>query len=141
LEDGWPVGFMAAADKANIFPLDTGNAHLESINTALATMKAAGNIAVDQFLISESSRLGINTMLIVITPAWNERLAAMFSQVKTQQGVAVAILLDPHSFENAGTRSSLPRSLILNEIQTYVIRKGDNLATVLDSRNLAVHGV
>jgi len=140
IEDGWPVGFMAGAEQSYIFPLDTGSMHLESITSALATMRAMGTISIDQLLASESSRLGMHPMLIIITPSWSEKLMAPFTQVKTQQGVAVAVLLDPGSFENHGMRSMVPRSLVLNDIQTYVVRKGDNLATVLDSRNLAVRG-
>jgi uncharacterized protein (DUF58 family) len=141
IDDGWPVGFMAAADKSYIFPMDTGSTHLESINASLAIMTAKGTKPVDQLVTSESSRLGTNTMLIIITPSWNEKLAATFSQVKTLQGVAVAILLDPQSFEDSGQQSVIPRSLLLNEIQTYIVRKGDNLATNLDSRKLALRGV
>jgi uncharacterized protein (DUF58 family) len=141
IDNGWPVGFIAAAEKSYLFPLDTGSPHLESITAALVAMKAQGDLPVDQLLAAESSRLSMNTMLIVITPSWSEKLITPFTQIKTQQGVAVAVLLDPDSFENTDRRSVIPRSLVLNEIQTYVVRKGDNLATVLDSRNLAVHGV
>jgi len=139
IDNGWPVGFIASGDQSYVFPLGTGSQHLENITAALATMKAQGSLQIDQLLASESAPLSANTMLIIITPLWSEKLAAPFTQIKTQQGVPVAILLEPGSFTNSLERPVIPRPLVLNEIQTYVVRKGDNLATVMDSRNLATH--
>jgi uncharacterized protein (DUF58 family) len=141
VESGWPVGFMALAEKPYIFPLETGSHHLGQMTTALATMKALGQTSIEQVINGESPRFDLNTMLIIITPSWSERLVTPLVQVKGQQGVVVTILLDPGSFMEPKSTSVVPRSLVLNGVQTYVVRSGDNLATVLDSRNLVTHAV
>ena len=139
IENGWPVGFSASADKPYHFPPEAGTLHQENINTALALMHPWGEVPVEKLIAGETAHFNLKTMLVVITPSWSEKLASSFIQIKNQQGLGVVILIDPNSFTGVG-RSVIPRSLVLNEIQTYIVRQGDNLATALDSRNLSRHG-
>jgi hypothetical protein len=89
----------------------------------------------------EGARFDINTMLIIITPSWSERLVSSVVQVKGQQGVVVAVLIDPLSFGKTGENNNTARSLALRGVQVYIVNKGDNLASALDSRRLTTSNV
>ncbi len=135
-ENSWPVGLITSAEKNYTFQLETGSQHLENMETALATMRAAGKASIEQLIASEASRFDLNSMSVVITPAWNERMVSALLQIRRQQGVVVAILLDSRSFgANRGT-PSIPASLMQNGVQVYIIKKGDNLSAILDSRKI-----
>jgi len=141
IENGWPVGMLASAQQTYLFPPETGNYHLETMVHSLALMKAEGQTPIDQLIAGESSRFDINTMLIVITSSWSESLVSSLVQAKGQQGVVVAILVDPRSFGYEGGRDNVPRSLASKGVQVYVIKKGDNLASALDSRRLTTSNI
>jgi uncharacterized protein (DUF58 family) len=135
-ENSWPVGLIASAEKSYLFSQETGSQHLENMQTALATMRATGKIGIEQLVANEASRFDLNSMTVVITPAWNDRMVSALLQIRRQQGVVIAILLDSRSFgANRGT-PSIPASLVQNGVQVYIVKKGDNLSAVLDSRKI-----
>ncbi|HSW57271.1 MAG TPA: DUF58 domain-containing protein [Dehalococcoidales bacterium] len=136
LEQGWPVGLISHAEKNYHFPLDTGIIHLDSIQAALSEMNAGGSVPVEQILINEASRFDLHALTFVITPAWNDRLVRTLLQIKKQQGVLVAILLDTGTFGVKRGLTSIPYTLQSNGVQVYVVKSGDNLNMALDSRKL-----
>ena len=140
IETGWPVGLIASAEQRYYFAPEMGNHQLEQMATALAVMKAHGNVPIEQVIAGEAALFDINTMLILITPSWNEKLVSPIVQIKGQQGVVVAVLMDPRSFGGGGMESA-PRSLALQGVQVYVTKKGDDLAGALDSRHLTTSNV
>jgi uncharacterized protein (DUF58 family) len=136
IEQGWPLGLMSQAEKTYHFPMETGRMHLESIQSSLATMQAGGQIPLEQLLMNESGHFDLNAMTIVITPSWNERMVRTLLQIKRQQGILVAILLDSGTFGEKKGMTSIPSVLQSNGIQVYVVKSGDNLDISLDSRKL-----
>jgi uncharacterized protein (DUF58 family) len=137
LESGWPVGFLAVADQKYLFPPETGAQQEELIETALAAMKAEGDAPVEQVLAAEASRFDIDTLIILITPSWSERIVPPIMQLKSQQGVISVIMLDSPTFgADKGPRHTA-HSLALNGVQVYLVKEGDNLTTALDTRNLS----
>jgi uncharacterized protein (DUF58 family) len=139
IESGWPVGFMTASDRKYIFAPANGSRHIEEINSTLALIKAEGEIAIEELILSESSRFDSSTLIIVITPAWKESLISPLLQLKAQQGVVTAILIEPQSFRGETGRRHISQSLALNGVRVYVVGKGDNLAAALDTRNLSAN--
>ena len=136
IEQAWPLGFMAQAEKSYHFPVKPGGQHLENILSSLAVMQPKGMVPLEQLLVNESGHFDLNTLTIVITPSWNERLVRVLLQIKRQQGILVAILLDSGTFGGKGAMSGVPSSLQSNGIQVYVVKNGDNLDMSLDSRKL-----
>ncbi len=141
IDSGWPVGLMAAAEHPYVFPPEAGSQHLESMIAALAMMQAKGKTPIEQLIANEAAHFDIDTMLVVITPSWNEKLITPLLQAKGQQGVLVAILIDPHSFNKEIQVTNLPRNLALHGIQVYIVKNEDNLGSVLDSRRLSTNAI
>ncbi len=136
IEQGWPLGLMAQSEKQYHFPLETGRIHLEAIQSSLAVMQANGQVPLEQLLITESGHFDLNAMTVVITPSWNERLVRVLLQIKRQQGIVVAILLDSGTFGNKTGMTGIPAALQSNGVQVYVVKNGDKLDMALDSRKL-----
>lgn len=136
IELGWPLGLIARGAQPVTFPLQTSAGHLENINTALTTLNARGQVPVEQLINEEPGRFDLNTLTIVITPSWNDKLVSTLLQIRRQMGVVVAILLDSSSFGGLKRTKGIPVSLLQNGVQVYVVKRGDNLVTSLDSRKL-----
>jgi uncharacterized protein (DUF58 family) len=136
IEQAWPLGLMTQAERSYHYPLESGSLHLDSIYSSLAIMQAKGQTPLEQLLVNESGHFDLNSMTIVITPSWNEPLVRTLLQIKRQQGILVAILLDSGTFGGKGTMSNIPTALQANGVQVYVVKNGDNLDMSLDSRKL-----
>ena len=134
LDGGFSVGLIAVAEQAYLIPPENGYQHLWQMLTALALMKATGDVPIDQLISSESGRFGIDSVVIVITPSSNERLAASLRQIKSHGSSAVAVLLDSTSFGGHALAPNMVRALVSSGVQVHVVRRGDDLATALDSR-------
>jgi hypothetical protein len=130
------LGLIAQAEKPYHFPIESGSQHLETIFSSLAVIQAKGKMPLEQLLINESGHFDLNAMTVVITPSWNERLVRALLQIKRQQGILVAILLDAGTFGGNGQMSNIPTALQANGVQVYVVKNGDNLDMSLDSRKL-----
>ena len=136
IEQAWPLGLITQAEKPYHFPVESGSQHLETIYSALAVMQARGKMPLEQLLINESGHFDLNAMTVVITPSWNEKLVRTLLQIKRQQGIVVAILLDRGTFGERGSMSNIPTVLQANGVQVYIIKNGDNLDMAMDSRKL-----
>ena len=129
-----PVGLMASGDQPYLFQPELGEPHLWHMLTVLALAKATGNVPIDQLVSGESGRFGNESIVIVITPSANERLATSLRQLRSRGVVVVAILLDAASFGGTTSVANTARTLTSSAIQVHVVRRGDDLPVVLDSR-------
>ncbi len=136
LESGWPVGFLSVAEQKYVFPPQTGAQQAELIESTLASIKAEGGLPVEQVIAAEGSRFDIDTLIILITPSWSERIISPIMQLKSQQGVISVIMLDSQTFGAETGPRHTAHSLALNGVQVYVVKEGENLAAALDTRNL-----
>jgi uncharacterized protein (DUF58 family) len=139
IESGWPVGFLTVGNEPYLFPAESSAQQSERISAALAAVKASGNTPLEEVLASQSGRFDLDTLIIIISPSWSERLVSSLLQLKSQQGVVTAILLDPETFGAERSQKHTAHTLALNGVQVYVVRKGDNIAAALDTRNLSTN--
>jgi len=101
---------------------------------ALALMKATGELPVERLISQEIERFGINSVLIVITSAINERTVAVLRQVKNRGALVMIISLDSASFRRTTQEVTATGSLVPVGFQLYVIKRGEELAKAIDSR-------
>lgn len=136
IDSGKQVGLIAVGDQPYIFLPQTGEQRLWEMLEALALMKATGEMPIEQLISHEIERFGINSLVIVITPAASERMAAPLRQVKNRGAPVIVMLVDSASFGGTVSTESATSSLVSNGFQVYVIRHGEELARALDSRVL-----
>ncbi len=135
MDSGWSVGLIAAGDQYYLFPPVSGEQYLGRMLTALALMKATGDIPIGQLVANESGRFVNNSALIAITPSSSEKLVASLRQVKSRGRLVAAILLDS-LYETTDGITNAALALSSSGLQGHVVRRGDDLAQALDSRDL-----
>jgi len=133
VDNGRRVGFIAQGDDFRLFPPGVGHQHLWRIMEALALVKAVGEVPINQLIDREREHFGGNAIVVVITSSVSDELAASLLHTNSRGAAVVAILLDAASFGGTANPESTARYLTSNGIPVYVVRRGDNLATALDS--------
>jgi uncharacterized protein (DUF58 family) len=137
-----PVGYLASGVGLTTIEPDRGHRHFARILEALALAKGVGNMPVADLLEQEGNRFGHHSTVIVITSsaeeAWVHSLQGL-----AERGVSVAVVLVEASSFGAGQSTlELFSTLTARDILTYLVRRGDDLATALASagskRSLAV---
>lgn len=137
VDAGRHVGFIAAGDRPYFFEPDTGTNHLWQVLSAMATMKASGDIPIDQLISREIGRFGPSTVLVTVTPASNDAMAASLRHAKSRGGLVVTVLVAATGSGASVTNAA--RSLISSSVQAHVVRPGEDLSVALDSRAFPAH--
>ncbi|MFC1940118.1 DUF58 domain-containing protein [Chloroflexota bacterium] len=134
LDSGMPVGLIASGDQPYFFPPEHGEQHLRSMMKALTLMKATGKVPIEQLISDEIERFKGNSIVIIITPSGKEQIIDTVRQLKNRGNSAAVVFLDATSF--GGTINPIATARSLNSIgaPAYIVRKGDDLARVLDNR-------
>lgn len=134
LDGGMRVGLAASGDQSYLFPPERGEQHSWRMLEALALMQATGQVPIDQLIADEVEHFKGTALAIVITPSDTEPVVAAIRQLKNRGNLAAAVLLDAASFGGTINSVHTARSLSATGTQVYIVRQGDELARVLDSR-------
>ena len=125
------TGLAANAEQPYVFRPDNSPSQLGRLMEALAAMRAQGDMSLERFIYDLRPQLSRFNTLTIITPSrrteWIPALRRLL-----RQGVSVSVVyIDPESFgASSGVQSPLDL-LHLDEIPTYVVRKGDSLNQAL----------
>jgi len=126
-----PVGLMSFGRQLRILEPERGQQQMTRILETLAMASATGDAPLANLLIGEQRRFGRHTTLVVVTSAsdddWLNALQAL-----THRGVrAAAVLLDASTFGAERSPLLMYGELMASDIQTYVVRNGDDLSLAL----------
>jgi hypothetical protein len=102
----------------------------------LASIRAVGEVPISQIITREKKRFRSNSIVVVITSSTSNELASSLPYLSRQGATVVAILLDAASFGGTGRTSGIFHQLKSSGIPVYVVKRGDDLKTVLDSRGV-----
>ncbi len=134
INSGDQIGLIASGDQPYLFQLKRGEPRLLEMLEALALMKAAGEVPIDQLISGEIERFGASSAIIVITPSTDGQTFASLRRLKERGATVVVIFLDPVSFGGTVSAVRAARSLISIGVQVYIIRRGEDLTRALDSQ-------
>lgn len=137
LDNEKKVGFMASGDRSYLFPPDNGVLHEQRINQALAMLKPAGDVHLENLITSQEERIASGSAVIVISPADYTRLGNPLRRLLNRSSAVTAILLDAVSFGGKIAAAETARALTAAHVNVYVVRKGMELSRALDVRHLA----
>lgn len=125
------VGYLAWGIRLTILEPDRGHRHFARLLEALALARGVGDVPLADLLEREGSRFSRHSTVIVITPSADESWAHGLQEL-VQRGVRVAVvLLEAGSFGAGESAPVALRALAASDIVTYVVRRGDDLATAL----------
>lgn len=131
---GWPVGLLAQGDRRYFLPPERGAGRREGLLRTLAVARARGRKPLARVLTEEPALVGSSAVLVVITPSPDPSWALAVEALVGHRTRVVAVVVDPASFGGPGDTSGLVGRLRSRGVPTYVARRGDDLATALDSR-------
>jgi len=134
LESGKDVGLAAAGDR--IYRHEPGHnvEHEQQLFRSLAVMKAQGHIPFARFLAEEAYRFDAGSAVIVVMPAEGQDIAAPLQRAAARGTLVNIILLDSASYGGWTFAQPVARNLASRGLNTYIIRRGDDIASALDSR-------
>ncbi|TAK33829.1 MAG: DUF58 domain-containing protein, partial [Chloroflexota bacterium] len=128
LDQGYAVGFAAFGAAQEVLPPDRGTRHLTHILEALATLESYGTTPLETVIGLHSNRFTKQTTLIAISPAPFSEWTPILGRLN-QRGVrSMAIAMRADSFDDA---LAVPQDNGGTWVPTYVVRQGDDIATVL----------
>ena len=130
------VGLLAYGQSHEIIQPDRGERQINRILETLAVLRAAGQVAIQDVLDAESQIFPRGTTVIVISPSVQEPFATTMRQLARRGLRAVPIVIDPDSFGGRHSAVPLANMMQANNMITYLVRCGDDLAGVLSTGNL-----
>jgi len=134
LQSGMRVGMMASGDQSYIFPPDRGEEQFRRILVALASMKATGEVPVNQLVREQIQYFRDDSVVVIITPSANLQLVDDSRFLRNRVESVVAVLLDAASFGGDTHLANTARGLSLAGVRIYMVKQGDELAKALDNR-------
>ena len=140
VDSGRRVGLMAQGDNSYLFPPGAGHQHLWRVMEALALVKAVGKVPISRLINRGRERFGANSIVVVITSSASDELAASLLHMSSRGAAVAVILLDATSFGGMLNPEGIARYLTSSGVPVYVVGRGDNLATALDSRGMIPTG-
>jgi uncharacterized protein (DUF58 family) len=126
-----PVGLAANGEQTYIFRPDSSPAQLGKLMEALATVRARGSVSLERFIYDLRPHLSRFNTLTVITPSRRTEWIPALSRLRRQGVNVAAIYIDPVDFGAPVEAQSPPEFLFMNEITTYVVKRGQAINEAL----------
>lgn len=133
LDPNRSIGFITYGENYVLLKPDRGAHQLSRIMEALAVAKAKGPAPLHSFIASESRRFGKYTTLIVVTPSSDDKWISSAQNLIRRGAKIAVVLLESSSFGGSDSPLLSLSTLLASGIQTYLVRKGDNLSQALSS--------
>jgi uncharacterized protein (DUF58 family) len=134
IREGKRVGLITSGEKPFICLSESGNRQLQNILRALALMKSTGKVPIEDLLNFQSERFQTGSVVVVIMSSENQNIIPPLRQAMNRGITFVAVLLDSLSFGGGTTAADMARTLISAGFSVYVIRRGRDIQSALDSR-------
>ena len=112
-------------------PADRGDRQLQKILEMLAVVRSASNVPLEELMAAEGSRFPRGSTAVIVTPSADERWLVAGDVLLARGVTVIAVLLDALSFGGKRSGLSVVGSLAFAGVQTYVVRKGDDLGRAL----------
>ncbi|MEK7815060.1 MAG: DUF58 domain-containing protein, partial [Chloroflexota bacterium] len=131
LELSLPVGLAADGDQTYLLRPDSSPEQQGRLMEALAAVRAQGQTTLERFIYDLQPHLNrFNTLTVVTPSAHSEWIPAVDSLRHVGINVAV-VIIDPQSFGGSMDLQSSLNSLFVNDIPTYLVKRGQPLNEAL----------
>ena len=127
------VGLLAYGQSREIIQPDRGERQTNRILETLAVLRAKGQVPIENALQAEIQLFPRGTTLIVVTPTYSDKWAAVARQLSQRGLRVVSVLVNPASFGGSHSSATLAKLLQGNGIITYLVNCGDNLTVTLST--------
>ena len=127
------IGFIMYGQEYRVLRPERGSHQMSQLMETLALAKAEGRVPLENLILSEGSRFGKYTTLIIVTPSCDDKWITSAQHLLRRGAKIAVVLLEANSFGMPDTALLALGTLMANGIQTYLVRKGDDLSQALSS--------
>ena len=125
------VGFLSYGRGLDAIDAERGLSQYTRILESLAMARAWGDVPLHDLLTNESRRFGRHTTIVVVTPSTEESWVAALAALQARGVKVAAIVMEPSTFGAAASSLEVFASLAVGDVATYMVKRGDELATAL----------
>jgi uncharacterized protein (DUF58 family) len=136
---GLATGLILSLDKPIVFPPQNGDTHLRMLMEALATVRANGRASFEQAINQHVRYLGPDSVVVAVTSSDAPGVDTVLRQVAGRGLTTAAVMLDASSFGGTHHPGGIAHRLAAGGVQVHIVRQGDNLGRVLDSRASSIN--
>jgi uncharacterized protein (DUF58 family) len=125
------LGFLSYASRRELVQPDRGERQLTRLLEILAVIQAHGHIPLQQVLATEGAHLARHTTLIVVTSSADSRWVSALRGLRARGVQGIGVLIAASTFGPAPDWTPVLADLQASGLPAYLVRRGDDLATVL----------
>ena len=126
-----PLGLVAYGARRHVLRAEPGFGQFDRVLDNLAVSVAEGTVPLDGVLAREELLWTNRSSLIVVTPSPDPAWVAGLRELAKRGVKATAVVIDGSSFGGRRDSVRLLDHLLGSGVQSYVVRKGDNIASAL----------
>lgn len=132
------LGFITYAPRRTHLAPDRGPRQNARILEALALARFESDMPAEKLLAHETHALGRGTTVVFVTADMGDGWIKEASLLRRLGMKVIAVIIDPVTFGEPNARSADETRLIaqVSGIATYVVRQGDDIATLLSQRGV-----
>ena len=139
-DSGLKVGLIAQNEAYHYYPAESGYINMWRMMETLAVLKASGSTPLNRTLYRARDQLAGNSLAVIITASTSDEIADSIIGINKHGIKAAAILLEAASFGGNTSLQTTETRLSTSNIPTYVVKRGNNLSEVLNSRKIKSSG-
>jgi uncharacterized protein (DUF58 family) len=125
------VGFLTYAGQRELVQPDRGERQLDRLLDILSVVQAEGHVPLPHILATEGARLGRHSTLIVVSPSSDPAWAQAMRGLRARGVHGIGIMMAARTFGPAPDWSPVLAELQFGGLPAYMVRRGDDIATVL----------
>jgi uncharacterized protein (DUF58 family) len=133
LDSGMRVGLSISGNTHYVTSPNAGNVHFLKMLEELALVQAVGEESIGESILDPGQFGSEHCTVIVITPEADETVIEALRKIKNYGYTVVVVFIDALTFGGQLSPEYAVHSLGSAGIQSYIVRKGDNLSKALDS--------
>jgi uncharacterized protein (DUF58 family) len=131
---GRHVGMIAQSNEYIFFPPRAGHQNMWRIMDVLAVVNGDGQVPLNRIIDRAEDHFTGNSIAVIITASSDELVADAIIRTSKRGIPVVVILLDADSFQEMKKGKSIAPRLNAVGIPVYAVKKGDDIASVLNSQ-------
>ncbi|MFH1381386.1 MAG: DUF58 domain-containing protein [Chloroflexota bacterium] len=134
VQKGMKVGMIASGESCSPVMPRGGEEHLWQLLQTTALMKTEAKVRLSETASRHADIFRHNPLAVMVATSATPNLMETIHRLRNRVGAILVVLLDIRSWGGRPLSTDMVRALTLCGAQVYTVRKGDDLAKVLDSQ-------
>ncbi|MGI6741702.1 MAG: DUF58 domain-containing protein [Brevefilum sp.] len=132
------VGLVSIGKRYSILRAERGERQMGKILETLAVLPIKGDLPLWGLISSQITHFARGSTIVLITPSAEEKVLTVARELQQRRLKPVVILIDGASFGDSRSSEELSLALANRGIVSFLIRKDDNIRSVLEAPQFAL---